>query len=176
MKLGIKLMVQIALVTAVICIVSPFSIPIGTIPITFSLLAIYLGLYALDFKAGSLSILLYILLGLVGIPVFSGFRSGPSVLGGPTGGYIVGYILVGLIAGSFIDRFEGKRMLQLLGMLMGLLVCYAFGTGWFVISMENQTLGSALMLCVVPFIPGDLIKLGIAAAIGPVIRRRIKRI
>ena len=81
-----------ALMTAVTCILAPLSIPIGPVPISLTNFAIYLSLYLLDWKKGTISYILYLLLGLVGLPVFSGFTGGIGKLAGPTGGYIIGFI------------------------------------------------------------------------------------
>ena len=109
-KFNVLVMVEIALITAVISAVSPFTVPLpfSPVPLSLSILAIYIGLYALGWKWGTVSILLYILIGLVGVPVFSNFSSGPEKLMGPTGGYIIGYIFIGIITGLFIDLFEKK--------------------------------------------------------------------
>ena len=79
-------------------------------------------------KAGTISYLVYLLIGLVGVPVFSGFTGGPAKLAGPTGGYLVGFLFMALIAGYFIDRFSRNHILQVLGMILGTAVCYLFGT------------------------------------------------
>ena len=88
-----------ALMTAVTCILAPLSIPIGPVPISLTNLAIYISLYLLGWKRGTISYLIYLLIGLVGIPVFSGFTGGPAKLAGPTGGYIIGFIAMAIIAG-----------------------------------------------------------------------------
>ena len=88
-----------ALMTAVTCILAPLSIPIGPVPISLTNLAIYISLYLLGWKRGTISYLIYLLIGLVGIPVFSGFTGGPAKLAGPTGGYIIGFIVMAVIAG-----------------------------------------------------------------------------
>ena len=93
-----------ALMAAVTCILAPLSIPIGPVPISFTNLAIYLSLYLLGWKRGTISYLIYLLLGLVGLPVFSGFTGGPAKLAGPTGGYIIGFIVMAVIAGLVIDN------------------------------------------------------------------------
>lgn len=172
---NLKTMVSIALVTAVICVVSPFSLPIGPVPISLSLFAIYIGLYILGWKLGTVSILLYILLGLVGVPVFSNFSAGPAKLFGPTGGYIVGYIFVGIIGGLFLDKFR-KIYMDVIGLVLALLVCYAFGTLWFVTIMDGYTIVKALSVCVFPFIPGDIIKIALAVAVGPILRKQISKV
>ena len=161
-----------ALMTAVTCILAPLSIPSGPVPISFTNLAIYLSLYLLGWKRGTISYLVYLLIGLVGVPVFSGFTGGLGKLAGPTGGYIIGFIAMAVIAGLVIDNCH-NRLLQLLGMIIGTIVCYAFGTAWFCIT-ANYTVGAALAVCVVPFIPADLIKMVIAMIIGPMIKQRIR--
>ena len=149
-------MVTTAFMAAVTCILAPLSIPIGPVPISLTNLAIYLSLY--------------LLIGLAGLPVFSGFSGGIGKLAGPTGGYIIGFIPMAIIAGIIIDHFR-KRWIQLLGMIIGTAVCYVFGTAWFCMQ-AGYTVSAALAVCVIPFIPGDLIKMVIALTIGPVIRQR----
>lgn len=105
-----------ALMTAVTCILAPLSIPIGPVPISLTNFAIYLALYLLDWKKGTVSYIIYLLLGLVGLPVFSGFTGGLGKLAGPTGGYIIGFIPMAIIAGIVIDKFS-QRWIQILGMI-----------------------------------------------------------
>lgn len=107
-------MVVTALMAAVTCILAPLSVPIGPVPISLTNFAIYLSLYLLDWKKGTLSYLIYLLLGLVGLPVFSGFTGGLAKLAGPTGGYIIGFIPMAIIAGIVIDKFtnHGTRSLE----------------------------------------------------------------
>lgn len=164
-------MVVTALMAAVTCILAPLSIPIGPVPISLTNLAIYLSLYLLDWKKGTLSYLIYVLIGLVGLPVFSGFTGGPSKLAGPTGGYIIGFIPMAVIAGIIIDNYN-KKWIQILGMIVGTAVCYAFGTAWFCFQ-SGMSVSAALAICVIPFISGDLIKMVIAMIIGPMVRKRV---
>ncbi len=131
-----------ALMAAVTCILAPLSIPIGPVPISFTNLAIYLSLYLLGWKKGTISYLIYLLLGLVGLPVFSGFTGGPAKLAGPTGGYIIGFIVMAVIAGLVIDNCH-KPLIQLVGMIAGTIVCYLFGTVWFCI-VADSTFKAAL--------------------------------
>lgn len=168
------IMVSTALMTAVICILAPLSVPIGPVPISFTNLAIYLTLYLLNWKQGTISYFLYLLIGFAGLPVFSGFTGGVAKLAGPTGGYIVGFIPMAIIAGLVIDHCQ-KRWVQFLGMIVGTAICYALGTAWFCIQ-ANYTVSTALAVCVIPFIPADLIKMLIAMTIGPEIRQRMKSI
>lgn len=177
-KITLKTMIQTALVTAVICVLSPFVIPlpISPVPVSLSIFAIYMGLYAVGFKCGTIATFLYILIGLVGVPVFSGFSGGPAKLFGPTGGYILGYLFICVIAGPIIDKFEKKIWLHIIFMIIGVAVCYLFGTLWFVKVMDGYTFASALSVCVIPFIPADIVKIAVAVIAGPLIRKQIKHI
>ena len=107
----------IGLMTAITCILAPLSIPIGPVPISLTNFAIYLSLYLLDWKKGTISYILYLLLGLVGLPVFSGFTGGIGKLAGPTGGYIIGFIPMAIIAGIVIDKLS-QRWIQSLGRMV----------------------------------------------------------
>ena len=107
-KFSITQIAVIGVMTAVICILAPFSLPIGPVPISFTNLAIYIALYVLGMKRGTISYLIYLLIGLVGVPVFSGFTGGPQKLFGPTGGYLIGFIPMAVIAGIVIDKCMKK--------------------------------------------------------------------
>lgn len=178
--------IHIALVgvmAAVMCILGPLAIPIGPVPISLTNFVIYIALYALGWKKGTLSYLIYILIGLAGLPVFSGFAGGIGKVAGPTGGYIVGFILMSVIAGYVIEKYTANTVkgvvLCFLAMLGGTVVCYAFGTIWYVqIAMENHSLASyyaAMSVCVFPFFIGDLIKMAAALLLGPQIRKSLAK-
>ena len=167
-------MASIGVMSAIICILGPLSIPIGLVPISFTNLAIYLTLYTLGMKKGTTSLIIYLLVGFAGIPVFSGFSSGPSKLLGPTGGYLVGFIFMALISGFFIDRFNNKWNISILGMILGTTVCYAIGTAW-LSYQANIPASAAISAGVIPFIPGDLAKILISGFVGPQIRNRLIR-
>ncbi|MEE1077843.1 MAG: biotin transporter BioY, partial [Agathobacter sp.] len=143
-------MCTMALMTAVICILAPLSIPIGTVPISFTNLAILFTLYLLGWKMGTASSVLYILIGLIGLPVFSGFTGGIGKLAGPTGGYIIGFIPMAIIAGIVIEK-TNNIFLQYLSMVIGTIVLYAIGTAWFCVVMDT-TVMTALSICVFVFI------------------------
>ena len=163
-----------ALMTAVTCILAPLSIPIGPVPISLTNFAIYLSLYLLDWKKGTVSYILYLLLGLVGLPVFSGFTGGIGKLAGPTGGYIIGFIPMAIIAGIVIDKYTEKWLLCLLAMIVGTIVCYALGTAWLAYEAKMDMM-AALWAGVIPFIPGDLVKMALAILIAPKIRAQVCR-
>ena len=108
-KLSIQQIAVIGVMTAVICILAPFSIPIGVVPISFTNLAVYIALYVLGVKKGTISYVIYLLIGLVGVPVFSSFTSGPGKLFGPTGGYLIGFAFMALICGIRIYSYGCDR-------------------------------------------------------------------
>ena len=164
-------MTTTAVMTAVICVLAPLAVPIGPVPISLTNLAVYFALYILGWKLGTLSYVIYLLLGMFGAPVFSGFAGGMGKLLGPTGGYIIGFIPMAVIGGLAIERFT-RRGLHFAGMVLGTLVCYAFGTAWFCRTAHMAAI-PALSVAVFPFIPGDLAKILLAMTLGPVIRERL---
>ena len=162
-------LVNIALGAVLIAICSWISIP-TTVPFTMQTFAVFFVLSALGGKYGTVAIIVYILLGAVGVPVFAQFTSGIGILLGNTGGYIVGFIFMGLIY-RLIVHFMGKKMwVEILAMVIGLAVCYSFGTVWFMIvyAQTNGAVGLAMVLawCVIPFIIPDLMKLGLALTLA----------
>lgn len=161
-----------AVMAAVIAAISPFAIPVGPISITLCTLALYFSPYILGWKRASVAALVYILLGMVGMPVFSKFQGGLGVLMGPTGGYILGYIPMVVLTGLVIRLAPRNRVLQFLGMIGATAVLYAFGTVWYMI-LSGNNLAYAMKWCVVPFIPLDLVKMAIAMILGPILRERL---
>ena len=173
-KFSIKQLTLVGLMAAVLCVLGPWtvSIPVSPVPVSLGFLGIYFVTSVSGMKPGAASVLIYILLGLVGIPVFTGFTAGPGKLLGPTGGYIIGYIFMALICGFFVDKFSRSLPLYFLGMLLGTVVCYFFGTLWLAYQM-HYTFFQALMAGVIPFIPADLVKLIIARVVGFQLRKRL---
>ena len=164
----------IALMTAITCILGPLSItiPISPVPISFTNLAIYLTVMILGWKKGVISYLIYLLIGLIGVPVFSSFASGPAKLLGPTGGYLIGFIFLAIISGFFIEKFNGKILMYIAGMVIGTLVTYAFGTIWLAYQ-AHMNFAAALMAGVIPYLPGDAAKILVAVLAGSEVRKRL---
>lgn len=160
-----------ALMTAALCILAPLSIPIGPVPITLSVLVICLFPYFIGARLSALAVMLYLLIGAVGLPVFSGFEGGVSKLVGPTGGYLIGYIPLVLIGGAIIEKTD-KRCVHLAGLALGLIACYALGTVWLSVYLRIG-IASALSKAVLPFIPFDAAKLVIAVIIGPIAANKL---
>lgn len=172
--LSIKSIALIGVITALTCILAPFSVPIGPVPISLTNLVIYFGIYILGTKKATISYLIYLLIGLVGVPVFSGFTSGPQKLFGPTGGYLIGFIPMAIVAGLIIEKFERKIIPGMIGMIIGTAICYALGTAWLAYQ-ANLSFGAALAAGVLPFIVGDLIKMVLAAVIAPQVYKALVR-
>ena len=167
-KIKTKQMVLIALMTAVTCVLGPLSIPLpfSPVPISLTNFAIFLAIFVLGMKSGTISFIIYLLLGAVGVPVFSSFRGGFQVLAGPTGGYLIGFIFLALIMGFALDHFDRKLVPTIIGMIIGMAVCYAFGTVWLA-KLLSLSIKEGLMMGVIPYLPGDAAKIIIAAIVGP---------
>ena len=165
-------MAMTAVMAAVLAVIAPFALPIGPVPISLCTLAIYFAVYVLGWRRGTMAVVVYVLLGAVGLPVFSNFAGGLGKLAGPTGGDIIGYIPLALIAGWFVQRFPRSRAMQLLGMVLATAVLYALGTAWICVQAGYEV-AAALGVCVFPFVPGDLVKIAAALAVGPVLQSRL---
>ena len=150
-------MALIALFAAVTAVFSQIIIPIGPVPINLALLSVFICGCALGWKKGTISIAIYILLGVVGIPVFTGFQGGLAKIAGPTGGYIIGYLFTVFIIGLMCDKLGRKVWVMAVSIIIGIILCYAFGTAWFVFSM-GEGIWESFLLCVFPFLPGDTAK------------------
>jgi biotin transport system substrate-specific component len=165
-------MAIIAMFTAMISAAAPFSIMLGPIPLTFATLMIYLTVGVLGWKYGVLSVTLYILLGIIGLPVFSNFEGGFHKIAGVTGGYIVGYIPCAIATGLITETFRKKLRAYVCGMVVGTILLYACGTVWFILQTGNSLIVS-LTLCVTPFLIGDTIKIVFAGLTAPRLLRLI---
>lgn len=175
-KLTTKDIAYIALFTALIAICSWISIP-TTIPFTMQTFAIFMTVGALGTRRGTLSIIIYILLGAIGVPVFAGFSAGLGVLIGSTGGYVIGFVFSAIVTGLIIQYGGNKLPVMLLAMILGLVVCYIFGTSWFMY-FYTKTSGAigvmtALTWCVFPFIIPDVVKIVLAII---VVKRVVKSV
>ena len=173
-----KDMTLVAVMAALICVAGPLSIAIGPIPLSLASFAVYLAGAILGWKRGGLAVLIYLLIGLVGVPVFSGFSGGFQKLIGVTGGYLVGYLpcamITGLCAGE--PRAEVPRPVWMLpvGMVLGTVALYVIGTAWFMLQTKN-TLAASMGMCVLPFLLGDGLKIVAASVITVPVRRALYR-
>lgn len=168
-----------ALGAALIAICSWISIPSPSgIAFTLQTFAICLVTGLLGLKCGTFSVLVYLLLGAINIPVFSGFRGGIGALFGVTGGYLIGFIFTALAVGFFTDRFGKRLPVLIVSMILGLALCYAFGSIWFQILYVRSndtamTIPAILMMCVVPYLIPDAIKIALAVFLVKVLKDKL---
>ena len=169
-------LVLIALFAALIALCSWITIP-SVVPFTMQTFAVFMAVSLLGGRRGALAVTVYILLGAVGLPVFSGFGGGLGYLLGKTGGYIIGFVASALTMWG-VEKIGGRGfVIRAVGMIAGLLVCYAFGTAWFMnVYMRANgpvTLMTVLSWCVIPYVIPDLIKIALALYLSGRIERRI---
>lgn len=179
MKLTVKQMAYTAIMAALISVLAPIAVPLaGEVPISLATLAVMLAGAILGSKLGTLSVLIYILLGMIGLPVFANYASGTGIVFGMTGGYIIGYLPLALIIGLFSEKWgQGRYQYPALiaGALAGNLVLYVLGTYWFM-KYTGMALSGALAACVLPFIPGDLMKTAVVCILVPRVMPALNRL
>ncbi len=171
-----KFVVYSALSTCFIVVCSLIAIP-SVVPITLQTFAIFLISLTFNLKISLVSLTAYLILGIIGLPVFSNFSAGFGVLLGPTGGYLLGFYLLIFSVHLFKKIIQKPYVNALIGGLLGLILLYLFGTAWYLLVYLGESLIgflSALSVCVLPFIVGDLIKLFLAVAICERLKKIIK--
>lgn len=166
MNKKVSMMTRCALCTCMLCIVAQIVITLPTmIPITLQTFGLYLIALSLNPKESFIICLLYVIIGAIGLPVFSGFGGGLGSLLGPAGGYIYSFPIMALVIGC-VSRINGKsNIVSVLACVSGTVVCYSIGTLWFMYVTQNSFI-AALTYCVFPFLLGDAIKIGIAQIIS----------
>lgn len=173
-----KDLIFVALMAALICVLAPMSIPgssVSGVPITLGTFALYLTAAVLGHKKGTLCVVIYLLLGAVGVPVFAGWTAGFQKFASASGGYLVGYLPLVFVAGLLIESRPNNTYIYFIGMIAGTALCYLLGTLWmaFLLKMNLQ---AAFMAGVVPYIAGDCVKIFAAAMLGYPLRRGVKKI
>ena len=166
---------SIALMTAVLCILAPISIPVpvSSVAVSLATFAIYMMAYILNPRQSLAAVGLYLLSGAAGLPVFSGYMAGISRFAAPGGGYLLGYLLLAGISSLFIHR-STKTSVQITGMLLGTVAMYGIGTCWLAFSTGSSFL-AALPAGMLTFLPFDLIKIILASYIGRKLQLHIKK-
>ncbi|MBR2995956.1 MAG: biotin transporter BioY [Lachnospiraceae bacterium] len=172
MNKNVKELTVIALMAAILCVLGPVSLPIGPVPISLTTLAIYFIVYLVGTKRSVIACAIYILIGLVGLPVFSGYTGGPQKLLGPTGGYIIGYLPMIILMGLVVEKHKTNRVLCILAMEAATWVLYLLGTAWLA-HAAGMTFRAALGVGVLPFVLLDLVKICAAAVFAPMIESRL---
>ena len=160
----VRNMALCGLFTAVLAICAWISVPMGDTVITLQTFGIFLTLGLLGGKRGTVTVLVYLLLGAIGVPVFSGFRGGLGALLGTTGGYIFGFMSTSVLY-WIMTSIKDTPHIRLIAMIIGLLLCYGCGSWWYMtryLSGSQLTLGLVLLKCVVPYLLPDAIKLALA--------------
>ncbi len=174
-KILLHQQITAALLAALLAIIAPFSLPIGNVPLTLATFGVYLCALLAGGGWGTAAVGVYLLLGAVGVPVFSGFVGGLQAFIGPTGGFLIGYLPCTLLSGFLARRCGDKRPVLWGGALLaGTAVLYTCGVTWFMLSTDT-TLWAALVACVLPFLPGDLVKIIAAVSLTYPIRRTLHR-
>jgi biotin transport system substrate-specific component len=167
-------MVYIAMFAVLMAVCSWISIP-TVVPFTLQTFGVFMAVSMLGGKRGTISVLVYILLGAIGVPVFANMTGGFGVILGSTGGYIVGFLFSALAMWAFEKVSGPKPVIRILSMIVALIVCYAFGTAWFMVVYARTTgavgLGTVLGWCVIPFIIPDLLKIALAFVLSNRLRR-----
>lgn len=174
-----KNMVVCALMAAIMCVISPFTIPIGPIPVSLGVLGVLLTAVILGFKQGTIATAIYMLLGLAGLPVFTGFRGGLAVFAGPTGGYAYSFIIMAVLTGFVSDKLIRRRpAVRYAGVFaacaVSAVICDTLGTIHYMV-VTDVDLQHALVACFYPFIPIDTLKSAVATILGLKVRAILRR-
>lgn len=174
-----KDIVNIALFTTLLAVCAWICIPTA-VPFTMQTFAVFLAVQVLGGKKGTIVIGVYMLLGIMGVPVFSGGTAGIGSVMGPTGGYMIGWIFLSIIFGMFEPLSEGRKWAEMIVLIAGLCICYGFGTFWFMhIYAKGNTNTDLLMVlstCVIPFIVPDFVKLMLSSTVSKRIKRIVKNV
>lgn len=167
----VRRLTLIALLAALLCITGPLTLPIGPVPVSLVTAVLLLTALLLGPADGAICCGVYLLIGLLGVPVFSGFTGGAGQLIGPTGGFILGYLPMTALAG-FVCRRTDRRLVQALGFAAATMALYAAGTAWYC-AAADVSVQAAVTVCVLPFLPMDALKIAGAAVFGGALKRRL---
>ncbi len=173
----LRKMALLAIFTAIMAVLSPLSIPLEPVSITLATFALYLIGALLPLRYSYIPILLYLSLGFMGLPVFSKFQAGPTVILGPSGGFLIGYLPCVFLESLIIAAFKKKRFAYPLAMSIGTILLYAVGVLWITL-YAGYDVSKAFLLCVLPFLPGDLTKVVLASLLSwrlePLVAKRLQ--
>ncbi len=163
-----------ALLAALLAIIAPFSVPLGAVPLTLASLGVYLAAVIGGAGFGTLAVALYLLLGAVGLPVFSGFQGGVQAFLAPTGGFLLGYLPCTVIVGGGLRLGKYTRLSCLLSLIVGTAVLYMCGIGGFMYATHTPFLASVAACCL-PFLAGDAVKIAAVTVLLPALTKLMKR-
>ncbi len=168
----IKNMTLIAMGAVIVSLTAWITVPFA-VPFTMQTFGVAFVLFAFGGKRGTFSVAVYIALGLIGIPVFSGFNSGWGVILGATGGYIIGFAVWGCLYLALESFFSEKRIIGIAASLVGLAASYALGTAWYYLWLGENSVWSVFALCVLPYIIPDVIKILLAYAVSVRVKKAL---
>ncbi len=166
------MMIYSTIMAALITVGAYIAIPIGPVPVVLQNLFVMLAGLLLGGRWGFVSVTVYLLAGAVGLPVFAGGTGGLGKFVGPTGGYLVGFAAAAFVIGSISERGKGRILIDVVAMLTGTIIIYAFGVSWLKIATGMST-AQALVAGMVPFLPGDALKIAVAIPIVKSLRSMI---
>ncbi len=173
-----KEITQAGVGVAFLAICSFLTIP-GPVPVTLQTFGVFFLMLLLGGKIGTITIFVYLLLGAIGVPVFAGMSGGLGAIMGTTGGYLLGFVFIGMTYWYVSEKISQKLFAKIIALILGLILCYAFGTWWFVTVYTRNTgaigIGTALGWCVIPFLIPDGIKLAVAAVVAPRVRKALEK-
>ena len=173
-----KEIVLTAMFTAIIAVCAWITVPIGPVSFNLQIFGIFCAVGILGGRRSLFAVLAYLLLGAVGLPVFDGFSGGISALLSNSGGYLIGFIFIPLMYMAGEKFFGNKLIVRIISMILGLAICYTFGTAWFMYAygrnVESITLAQAMKWCVTPFVPFDLAKLALSIIVSGRIKKYAK--
>lgn len=187
MRANVRHMVTVSVLTAVMCLLAPLTLYIGPVPVSAATYVIYLYIYVFDYRISTGCVVVYLLAGMAGLPVFAGYTAGPGHLLSPTGGYIAGYIALSLISGILLELMQRCISHNILSfnqlctdvvsgciLATGTVALYMTGTAWYVYITGN-TVRQAMLVCVYPFLIWDAIKITAAVISGRLIKKHLIR-
>lgn len=167
--------VMIALLTAITVVCSWITIPFSAVPFTMQTFAVFIATLILGPLKGTLCVVLYILLGIAGLPVFSSFQGGLAAISGATGGFILGFVFIPLVGGYFCGKFKGKTVFSVTGLVLGQILCYSTGVLWYCYFCGNSaSVGAVITVCVLPYVIPDFIKCILAIVVSKKVTAVIK--
>lgn len=172
MNTNVRPLIYVAFCAAIIAVLAQITIPLPLVPITGQTLAIGLVVTILGKKLGTQAVILYALLGAIGLPVFTAFSGGLGVLVGPTGGYIVGFIPTAWIMGMYLEKFGETYAHAIIANVIGMFITLAFGAVWLKIAADLSWT-AALASGIIPFLATGVLKAVLAASIGLTVKRRL---
>ena len=170
-----KMLALCAVFAALTAVCSQVQIPLAVIPINLALFSVHLCALLMKKQYAALSMLVYLLMGLVGLPVFVGFQGGAGVLFGRTGGYIIGYVASAFLTALLVEHWGRAWWKEALSIMAGVAACYSLGTAWYM-ALTGSSLWVGLSYCVFPFLPGDVVKIALAVMLAGRLEKPLRRL